>query len=115
MGNTKKVGFQLCKTAIALPEDAIAEFCDRWKVDEFYLFGSILRNDFHADSDIDAMIKFSPDAPVGLFEFTSMKQELEKTFSRKVDLLTKQSIEASDNWIRRKEILESARLLYVAR
>lgn len=115
MGNTKKVGFQLCKTAIALPEDAIAQFCDRWQVDEFYLFGSILRNDFHADSDINAMVKFASNAQVGLFEFVKMKQELEEIFSRKVDLLTKRSIEESDNWIRRQEILESARLLYVAR
>ncbi|MEM9006840.1 MAG: nucleotidyltransferase domain-containing protein [Cyanobacteria bacterium P01_F01_bin.86] len=103
----------LCNIKITLPEDAIAEFCQRWKVQEFYLFGSVLRNDFHSGSDIDVMVQFAPDAYWG-FEIVAMKRELEELFSRKVDLLTKASIEASHNWIRRKEILETARLIYAA-
>jgi len=115
MTKTKLTGFQNCKTAIELPKDEIASFCKRWRVDEFYLFGSILRGDFHDASDIDTMIQFSPEAQVDLFEFVGMKHELEALFSRKVDLLTRQSIENSDNWIRRKEILSTARLIYVSR
>lgn len=111
----RTVGFQDCETAIALPKEAINDFCKRWKIDELYLFGSILRADFHGDSDIDTMITLSADAQVGLFELVAMKHELEDLFARKVDILTKCSIEESDNWIRRKEILESARLIYAAR
>jgi hypothetical protein len=98
--------------AISLPHEAIAQFCDRWKVQEFYLFGSVLRSDFRADSDIDVMVQFAPDAQWG-FEIVDMKQELEDLFQRKVDLLTKKSIENSDNWLRRQEILKTARLIYV--
>jgi len=100
-------------TAIALPEAAIAQFCQRWKVEEFYLFGSVLRHDFRPDSDIDVMVQFASDVPWGLLELVRMKRELEEMFGRKVDILTKKSIEQSKNWIRRQEILGTARLFYV--
>jgi hypothetical protein len=58
------------------------------------------------------MVQFAPDAQWG-FEIVDMKQELEDLFQRKVDLLTKKSIENSDNWLRRQEILKTARLIYV--
>jgi uncharacterized protein len=101
-------------TAVPLPEVAIAQFCQRWKIQEFYLFGSILWQDFHSDSDIDVMVQFLPDARWG-FEIVDMKQELEEIFNRKVDFLTKKAIEQSENWIRRKEILETTRLVYAQR
>ncbi len=111
----EKKGFQpLPALAMALPEEAIADFCKQWKIEEFYLFGSILRDDFHSGSDVDVMVKFFPDAPLGLFELSEMKRSLEKLFSRKVDLLMKGSIENSRNWIRRQEILGTARLFYAA-
>lgn len=100
--------------AIVLPQAAIADFCQRWKIQEFYLFGSVLRHGFRPDSDIDVMVQFAADAR-WRFEIVDMKQELEKIFGRKVDLLTKKSIEQSENWIRRQEILETARLVYVQR
>jgi uncharacterized protein len=100
--------------AIRLPQAAIANFCQCWQVQEFYLFGSVLRDDFRLDSDIDVMVQFAPNAHWGL-EIVDMKHELEEMFGRKVDLLTKKSIEQSENWIRRKEILETARLIYVQR
>ncbi|MGH2413297.1 MAG: nucleotidyltransferase family protein [Microcystaceae cyanobacterium] len=98
--------------AIDLSQSAIAEFCQRWKVQEFYLFGSVLRDDFRPDSDIDVMVQFAPASVCGLLELVRMKHELEALFSRKVDLLTKKSIEQSENWIRRKEILGTATLIY---
>ncbi len=94
-------------------EVTLANFCQRWQIAEFYLFGSVLRDNFCSDSDIDVMVKFTPDAQWG-FEFAAIKRELEELFGREVDLLTKASIEASHNWIRRKEILDTARLIYVA-
>jgi uncharacterized protein len=94
-------------------EAALVNFCQHWQIEEFYLFGSVLRDDFRPESDIDVMVKFFPSARWG-FEIVDVKEELEKLFGRKVDLLTKASIEGSHNWIRRKEILGAARLLYVS-
>lgn len=94
-------------------ETALVELCQRWQIAELYLFGSVLRDDFRPDSDIDVMVKFALDARWG-FEFVTIKRELEGLFGREVDLLTKASIEESHNWIRRKEILGTARLVYVA-
>jgi hypothetical protein len=106
---------------IQLPQpvrDAIAshipEFCQRWKIEELYLFGSVLRDDFRPDSDIDVMVRFKVDAAWGLLEFVQMKHELETLLGREVDLVTKTSIEQSSNWIRRKEILDTAQVVYVA-
>ena len=69
---------------IQLPQpvqDAIAsripEFCQRWKIAEFYFFGSVLRDDFRPDSDIDVMVQFEADVAWGLLEFVRMKRELE--------------------------------------
>lgn len=97
--------------AIPIPQQEIEEFCQRWKVKEFYLFGSVLRDDFNEQSDIDVMVQFFPNPGWGL-EFVTMKYELEEIFCCKVDLVTKKSIERSHNWIRREDILSSAKLIY---
>lgn len=94
---------------------AIVSFCQRWQIEEFYLFGSVLRDDFRTDSDIDVMVKFLPSARWGLLALVEMKEVLEAIFGRKVDLLTKKSIEKSENWIRREGILSTAQLIYVTR
>jgi uncharacterized protein len=99
--------------AIALPKAAIAEFCRRWKVREFYLFGSVLRDDFRPSSDVDVMVQALLGAAWGLLELVRMQRDLEAVFGRKVDLLTRKSIEQSENWIRRREILDTARLVCV--
>lgn len=98
--------------AIALPMEKIAEFCDRWQVTEFALFGSILRDDFRPDSDIDILVTFAPTAKRGLTETLQMRDELQAMFDREVDLLVKAAIERSENWLRRKQILESAKVIY---
>ncbi|HAA29362.1 MAG TPA: DNA polymerase subunit beta [Cyanobacteria bacterium UBA8553] len=94
---------------------AIAQFCEHWQIREFYVFGSVLREDFRPDSDIDVMVSFEVDAPWGLLELVRMKRQLETLLGRKVDLLTKKAIEQSHNWIRRQEILDTAQLIYVSR
>ncbi|MCY7286081.1 MAG: nucleotidyltransferase family protein [Cyanobacteria bacterium CAN_BIN43] len=94
--------------------EQIKEFCDRWQVIEFALFGSILRDDFRPDSDIDVLITFSPTAKRGLTETLQMRNELQAIFDREVDLIVKAAIERSENWLRRKNILESAEIIYVA-
>lgn len=101
-------------TAIDLPMEAIAKLGDRWQVTEFALFGSVLRDDFHPDSDIDILITFAPEAKRGLTETMQMRDQLQAIFDRKVGLIVKAAIERSENWLRRKNILESAQIIYVA-
>lgn len=97
-----------------LPRAAIAEFCRRWKIVEFAVFGSALRPDFKASSDIDVLVRFAPEAGHTLFDMVRMQDELEEMLGRNVDLVSRKGIEASRNEIRREEILTSARVLYAA-
>lgn len=99
---------------IQIPENQLAEFCQRWKVTEFAFFGSVLRNDFRPDSDVDVLVTFSPDAGWGLFDHVKMQDELSLIFGRTVDLVSKRAIEKSHNWIRKQSILESAEVYYAA-
>ena len=92
----------------------ISEFCRRWQISELALFGSVLRDDFGPESDLDVLITFSPDADWGLLDHYQMQQELERLLGREVDLLTKRSVEQSRNWLRRREILSTARVVYAA-
>ena len=100
---------------LRIPQDKIAAFCRRWKITEFAFFGSILRRDFHPDSDVDVMVSFAPDAEWGLFDHVRMEQDLQAILGRDVDIVTRRSIERSSNWIRREAILASAEPYYVAR
>ncbi|MBN8561197.1 MAG: nucleotidyltransferase family protein [Leptolyngbya sp. UWPOB_LEPTO1] len=93
--------------------DQIAEFCQRWHVLEFALFGSILRDDFQpSTSDVDVLVAFYPTAKQGLTEWLDMQDELEALLQRKVDLVSKKAIQESRNWIRKRNILESAQVIY---
>ena len=99
---------------IEIPNEKIADFCHRWKITEFAIFGSALRNDFQHDSDIDVLVSFAPDATWGLFDHVAMQDELQAIFARKVDLISRRAIERSHNPIRRKAILTSAEVVYAA-
>lgn len=100
---------------IDIPQESIAPFCQRWHITEFALFGSVLRDDFRSDSDIDVLVTFAPDTNRGLSETLQMKDELQTIFGRKVDFIVKAAIERSENWLRRKNILESAQVIYATR
>lgn len=97
---------------IEIPTDKIADFCQRWKITEFAFFGSVLREDFRPDSDIDILVTFAPDAHRTMFELVDMQDELEAMFKRKVDLVSRRGIEQSRNYLRRKAILNSAQIIY---
>jgi predicted nucleotidyltransferase len=97
---------------ITIPRKKIAEFCRRRQVVEFSLFGSVLRDDFRPDSDVDVLVTFAPDAQVSLFDLVDMQFELETIFKRKVDLVEKQAVIESRNYIRRKSILANTRVVY---
>lgn len=97
-----------------LPEEDLAAFCQRWKVRELALFGSILRDDFGPDSDVDLLVSFEPSADWSLLDHVKMEKELETLLGREVDLVSRRAVERSENWIRRKEILDTAETVYAA-
>ena len=76
---------------------------------EFSLFGSILRDDFRPDSDVDVLVTFSPEARISLFDLVQMKIDLEKIFHRPVDVIEKDALE---NPFRKREILRTAKVVY---
>src|SRR5436305_15313724 len=94
------------------PADRIADFCRRWKIRELSLFGSVLRDDFGPASDIDLLAQFAPEADWSLFDHARMERELVEVLGREVDLVNRSEVERSPNWIRRREILGTARTLY---
>ncbi len=103
------------KVKVSIPRKRLAEFCQRWMISELALFGSALRNDFHAKSDVDLLVSFAPNARIGLFDIVRMENELKEIFGRKVDLIERRAIEKSPNYIRRKNILENTKVIYAAR
>jgi uncharacterized protein len=102
------------RTRIALDEAALAAFCDRWRVRRLELFGSVIRDDFRPDSDIDILVTFLPDADWGLLDHAAIEEELSALIGRRVDLVSRRAIERSANAIRRASILESAVPLFTA-
>jgi hypothetical protein len=95
-----------------LSKEEIENFCQRWHITEFALFGSVLRQDFNAESDIDVLVTFDPNFQRGLNETLQIQDELETLLGRNVDLIIKSAIARSANWQRRQNILESAEVIY---
>lgn len=100
---------------ITIPQPQLEQFCQNWNVIELSLFGSILRDDFRPDSDIDILIQFHPDAHPRFSTLDQMETELMQIFDRDIDLITRNSIETSLNYLRRHEILSSAQTIYATR
>jgi len=99
------------KKKLRIPRKKISEFCRRWEVVEFSLFGSALRDDFRPDSDVDVLVTFSKDAQISLFDLVQMQLDLEKIFHRSVDIIEKDALE---NPFRKREILRTAQVIYAA-
>ena len=93
-------------------KEVLREFCERWSIVEFAVFGSALREDFGPDSDVDILVSFATEAEWGILDHVQMQNELAEIFERPVDLVTRRALEQSHNWIRRAGILESAKVLY---
>lgn len=77
---------------VQISPEQIEAFCRKWKIREFALFGSVLRDDFRPDSDVDVLVEFEPDARVSLFDFVRMQDELSVVFGREVDLVEKGAV-----------------------
>jgi hypothetical protein len=99
---------------IDLPITEIMAFCYRWNITELALFGSVLREDFRSDSDIDVLVTFAPGSLRTLAATRRMQDEIKVIFGRAVDLIDRRRIERSPNYLRRKKILDSARTIYAA-
>jgi len=98
---------------LPLDSDKLRAFCQKWQVTELAVFGSVLRDDFRPDSDVDFLATFHPQAPWSLLDQVRMQEELAEIVGRRVDLLTQQAVEKSRNPIRRRAIMQSAQVLHV--
>jgi hypothetical protein len=94
--------------------EQIAAFCQKWQITQFELFGSVLRDDFRPDSDVDVLVTFAPGSGGTLYDLVHMEDELKALFGREVDLVERAAIERSENYIRRRNILSSTRPVYAA-
>lgn len=96
---------------INIPLKQIEGFCRRWKIKEFALFGSVLREDFRPDSDVDVLVTFEPDGGIRFDNRVEMLDELAEIFGREVDLVEKNAVR---NPFRRHEILTTREVIYAA-
>ncbi|MBA4181488.1 MAG: hypothetical protein C0506_12935 [Anaerolinea sp.] len=94
-----------------IDEAALRAFCEKWGVAELAVFGSVLRDDFGPESDVDFLVTYRGRSP-SYFDWLDMRQELSDLIGRRVDLAQRSEIERDQNWIRRRHILESARRVY---
>jgi uncharacterized protein len=95
---------------IALPMKEIESICRRYQVRELAVFGSVARGEMKADSDIDLLVEFQPEARMGLFEFSAMERELGELLDRKVDLVSKRGLKPRV----RPYVLQDAKIVYAA-
>jgi uncharacterized protein len=103
------------RARVTIPRKKLTEFCRRWKITELAFFGSVLREDFRPNSDIDLLVSFSPKAKISLFDLVRMQDDLKEIFGREVDLVERRAIEKSENYIRRTSILSNTKVIYAAR
>jgi uncharacterized protein len=94
---------------LGISRDEIVKFCRRWMVAEMALFGSILRDDFHPDSDIDVLVDFVPEATWSLFDISRMRLDLSSLLGREADLV---QVSGLRNPYRRQAILASRKVIY---
>ncbi|MGQ9799913.1 MAG: nucleotidyltransferase family protein [Ignavibacterium sp.] len=99
---------------INISEDKIKEICKRFFITELSLFGSALRNDFNDNSDIDLLIEFMPGSGISLFDIIDIQDEFKKLFGRDVDIVSKNAIRRSRNYIKKKQILENYKVIYAS-
>lgn len=95
---------------ITVPKEGSGEFCRRNHVRNLALFGSVVRGDFHPDSDVDVLVEFEPGARVGFLALGRMQRELSALFGRPVDLVPRDGLKP----IIREDVLSGAEVLYAS-
>ena len=96
---------------IQLDKEAIAAFCRKWRIRELSLFGSVLRDDFGPDSDLDFLVSFEAEAGWDLWDLVTIREDLVSLVGRNVDMVIK---EALRNPYRRREILTNRQVIHAA-
>ena len=97
-----------------VPLDEVRQYCEHWLISDLALFGSVLREDFRPDSDVDVLVRFQPGAPWSLFDLYRAELELGKIFGRRADISEWQCVENSKNPEFRRAALRDVRQIYVA-
>ena len=101
------------RSRLGISDEALAEFCRKWKIVRLELFGSALREDFDPErSDLDLLVTFAGDAGWSLFDELDMEKEFGALVGREVDMPTRGEVEKLENYLRRRHILQSARTIY---
>jgi predicted nucleotidyltransferase len=95
---------------ISIPGRRLTSLCRRYRVRKLALFGSVLRDDFHSDSDVDVLVAFEPDAHIGFVMLSRMQRELSDLFQRPVDLVPMDGLKP----VIRESVLSSAQDVYAA-
>lgn len=93
-----------------VPKDHLNSFCQRYQVQRLALFGSVLRDDFNPESDVDVLVSFDPSAKISFMTLGKMKRELSMLFQRPIDLVPQAGLKPAI----RDEVLQSAREIYAA-
>lgn len=103
-------------TAVSLKCETLAGLCKHFHIKRLEVFGSAARAvDFDAErSDADLLVEFEPGAEPSLAGFLDLKEALEQALGRPVDLIDRQSVEQSRNYLRRRRILQEAEPIFVA-
>ncbi|MCA9735678.1 MAG: nucleotidyltransferase domain-containing protein [Deferribacteres bacterium] len=96
---------------LKVPSEQIENFCKRYQITEFALFGSILRDEFNHESDVDVLVIFASEAHPSLFDLAIMRDELAKLLNRDVDLVEKSALR---NPFRKSHILNNMEVVYAA-
>ena len=98
------------KVKTRIPKKKLTEFCHQYQVQKLALFGSVLRNDFHKESDVDVLVSFQPSARIGLITFSRMQRELSAIFHRPVDLVPMDGLKP----MIRDSVLSNIKVVYAA-
>jgi hypothetical protein len=96
---------------LSIPGSALEDLCRRYHVRELSIFGSAIRTDFRADSDIDLLVQFDPSARIGFLALAALQRELSDLLGRKVDLIPKDGLKP----FIRDSVLSGAKVLYDAK
>ena len=115
MIHPNQIELSILQQRLNLSSEQINQFCLQNKIQELAIFGSVLRDDFNPDSDLDFLVVFDPNRKLSLMDLVGIQYQLEDLTGRNVDLIEKRSILNSHNWIRRQNILSTAKTIYESR
>ncbi len=94
---------------ISVTNDDVRQLCERWQIERLSLFGSVLRDDFGTDSDIDVLVNLRDDAAWSLWDWIEMNEEMQQLFGREVDVFDESGL---TNPFRRQRILDTREIVH---